>query len=71
MAVLMVLSLPVSYRVCEVLYGKKRQFSNVLSCYWRDPNRKVIILLLSIVDKRTNASHRSDFKRAVGHQPFS
>ncbi|XP_065882689.1 vacuolar protein sorting-associated protein 8 homolog isoform X2 [Dysidea avara] len=28
------------YRVCEVLYGRKRQFSNVLSCYWRDPNRK-------------------------------
>lgn len=47
---MMVLPLPLSYRVCEVLYGKKRQFSNVLSCYWRDPNRKVTT---AHVDKKT------------------
>ena len=30
-----------SYRLCELLYEKKRQFAKVLSCYLRDPNRRV------------------------------
>jgi len=28
------------YRVCEIIYQKKRQFDKVLSCYWRDPARQ-------------------------------
>lgn len=30
-----------SYRVCEMLYERKRQFSKVLSCYFRDSSREV------------------------------
>jgi len=30
-----------SYRVCEMLYERKRQFSKVLSCYFRDSHREV------------------------------
>ena len=30
-----------SYRLCELLYEKKRQFAKVLSCYIRDNNRRV------------------------------
>ena len=33
--------LPCSYRACERFYEKKRHFVKVLSCYWRDPKRKV------------------------------
>ncbi|XP_064646589.1 vacuolar protein sorting-associated protein 8 homolog isoform X2 [Lineus longissimus] len=28
------------YRVCELLYEKRREFDKILSCYWRDPSRK-------------------------------
>ena len=28
------------YQVCEILYQKKRQYSKILSCYWRDEARK-------------------------------
>lgn len=31
------------YRVCEIIYQKKRQYEKVLSCYWRDPARKSVI----------------------------
>ena len=30
-----------SYRLCELLYEKRRLFGKVLSCYLRDPNRRV------------------------------
>lgn len=30
-----------SFRVCELLYEKRRQFDKILSCYLRDPSRKV------------------------------
>ena len=29
------------YRVCENIYQAKRQYEKVLSCYWRDPSRKI------------------------------
>lgn len=31
-----------SYRLCELLYDKKRNFAKVLSCYVRDKTRRVI-----------------------------
>lgn len=30
-----------SYRLCELLYGRRRQYGKVLSCYFRDPQRRV------------------------------
>lgn len=30
-----------SFRLCELLYEKRRQFAKVLSCYIRDNNRRV------------------------------
>lgn len=39
-----------SYRLCELLYEKKRQFGKVLSCYLRDKHR---IVSLSCIDLYT------------------
>ena len=33
-----------SYRVCESLYQKRREYNKILSCYWKDPARKVSYL---------------------------
>ena len=56
------------YRVCEIIYQKKRQHGKVLSCYSRDPARKHQIfdyIDQTLVDESFTDLERNEFSAAV------
>jgi len=56
------------YRVCEIIYQKKRQHGKVLSCYSRDPARKSQIFNYidqTLVDDSFTDYEREEFSTAV------
>ena len=56
------------YRVCEIIYQKKRQYDKVLSCYWRDSARKHLIfkyINAMLIDDSFTDLEREDISSAV------
>ncbi|XP_066928995.1 vacuolar protein sorting-associated protein 8 homolog [Clytia hemisphaerica] len=56
------------YRVCEIIYKKKRQHGKVLSCYSRDPARRLQIFEYidqTLVDDSFTDLEREEFSAAV------
>ena len=58
-----------SYRLCEVVYEKRRQFGKVLSCYLRDPNRRVSPSPHSVVRSFPHSPIRCSTRRSHTSTP--
>ncbi|XP_065646918.1 vacuolar protein sorting-associated protein 8 homolog [Hydra vulgaris] len=59
-----VLALAVSakfYRVCEIIYSKKKQYQNVLFCYLRDPARQNLAFFY--IDEMLSNDSFTDFEK--------
>jgi len=56
------------YRVCEVVYERRRQFDRIVSCYWRDPARAHLTfnyVYTVAADKSVSAEEHQKLKISV------